>query len=227
MVYDVYGTNDYRGVGPNAPLNDTCTKDRYGSAVSAVDAWTKAHFPAYQIALGVASYGKMYTKVQPSSATAFNSTNGGPSWSEATSCDAFNKRVQANFTWDGTDGHDACGNPLPNGGIWNFNSLVSGGYLGRDGKAASGVEYRFDACSRTPYLYSPATQVMITYDDAASFGELSTSASLLDALLTLVLAEKGHFIRDKGLLGFAMWEAGADSDEILVTTVSDAMRCPS
>jgi chitinase len=146
MVYDIYGTDDPRGIGPNAPLNGTCGSQHYGSAVSAVQAWTDAHFPVYQIALGVASYGKTY-KVQPSSASAFNQS--GVGYSTAVSCDTFSKRVESNFTWDGTDGHDACGNPYPSGGVWNFNSMVSGGYLDTNGKPAEGVEYRYDSCSQT------------------------------------------------------------------------------
>jgi hypothetical protein len=49
MVYDVWGSWSPT-VGPNAPLNDSCapTADRDGSAVSAVNAWTSANFPANQ-----------------------------------------------------------------------------------------------------------------------------------------------------------------------------------
>jgi chitinase len=245
MVYDIFGTDDPRGVGPNAPLNDTCASSsmRAGSAVSAVAAWTGAAFPARQIALGVASYGHSYN-ITPTSAGAFNAS--GVDYAQAAACGVFDARVQSNFTWDGTEGEDRCGNPLPSGGVWNFNAMVGGGYLGTDGKAASGVEYRLDACSQTvghaphprvcgpdsarlqPYVYSPATHELISYDDAASFG--APRSSLLAAPAHAdgrpPAAAKGDFIRDQGLLGFAMWELAADYDDILLTAISDAMKCP-
>lgn len=50
-------------LGPNAPLNDSCDsneKDKLGSALSAVNAWTKAGMESTQIVLGVPAYGKGY-----------------------------------------------------------------------------------------------------------------------------------------------------------------------
>jgi chitinase len=152
MVYDMFGTDDPRGVGPNAPLNDTCAPNPAGSAVSAVKAWTGAHFPAYQISLGVASYGHQYN-VTPNAAAAFNTSG-----VAAASCEALSARVQSNFTWDGTQGKDACGNALPSGGIWNFNSMVGGGYLDTSGKPANGMEYRYDSCSQTVSTPCPTRQ---------------------------------------------------------------------
>jgi GH18 family chitinase len=38
-------------------------------------------------------------------------------------------------------------------------------------------------------------------------------------------AAKGNFIRDNGLLGFSMWELAADYDDILVGTITNAMKC--
>jgi chitinase len=56
MNYDVWGSFSAT-VGPNAPLNDSCApaSDQQGSAVSAVQAWTKANFPVNQMILGVAA----------------------------------------------------------------------------------------------------------------------------------------------------------------------------
>jgi chitinase len=45
---------------------------------------------------------------------------------------------------------------------------------------------------------------MVSYDDARSF------------------AEKGKFIKDMGLRGFAMWEAGGDYDDILLNSIRKA-----
>jgi chitinase len=50
MAYDIWGSWS-NGVGPNAPLNDSCAPSdkQAGSAASAVSAWTEAGFPAEQV----------------------------------------------------------------------------------------------------------------------------------------------------------------------------------
>ncbi|KAK7683490.1 hypothetical protein QCA50_013324 [Cerrena zonata] len=62
MNYDVYGNwSSADGVGPLAPLDDTCgVPGQLGSATSAVKLWTDAGFPASQIVLGVAAYGRSF-----------------------------------------------------------------------------------------------------------------------------------------------------------------------
>jgi chitinase len=45
MNYDVWGSWS-TGVGPNAPLDDSCAPVKAGSATSALQAWTSAGFPA-------------------------------------------------------------------------------------------------------------------------------------------------------------------------------------
>lgn len=83
MNYDVWGSWS-AGVGPNAPLYDSCAPTQAGSASSAVKAWSSAGFPAskasphflpktiltwftLQIVLGVPAYGHGYY-VSPSAA---------------------------------------------------------------------------------------------------------------------------------------------------------------
>lgn len=39
------------------------------------------------------------------------------------------------------------------------------------------------------------------------------------------LAAKGAFISQSGLAGFAMWEAGGDSNNILLNAISTALGC--
>ena len=46
---------------------------------------------------------------------------------------------------------------------------------------------------------------MVSYDDTRSF------------------AAKGQFINDAGLLGFAMWEAAGDYNDMLLDAISDAI----
>ncbi|THG97747.1 hypothetical protein EW145_g7554 [Phellinidium pouzarii] len=96
---------------------------------------------------------------------------------------------------------DACGNPGTVGGVFDFWGLIDGGFLNANGTAADGMVYTYDNCSQTPYIYNPNTQVMVSYDDATSF------------------AAKGKFITDSGLAGFAMWETGGDSGDILLDAI--------
>ncbi|KAI0646605.1 glycoside hydrolase [Trametes meyenii] len=200
MNYDVWGTWS-TGVGPNAPLNDTCTDaaDQQGSAVSAVKAWTGAGFPANQLVLGVASYGHSF-KVDKSVALSGSTLAAYP---------AFEKTQPLGDSWDedAPAGVDQCGNPTAGGpsGIFDYWGLVQGGFLTANGTAADGIDFRFDACSQTPYVYNPSTEVMVSYDDAQSF------------------AAKGRFINDAGLRGFAMWEAAGDYNDTLLDAISEAI----
>ncbi|KAJ7167523.1 glycoside hydrolase family 18 protein [Mycena filopes] len=87
------------------------------------------------------------------------------------------------------------------GGVINFWGLIQQGYLNADGSPKSGVPYVFDECTQTPYVYNETTEVMISFDNAQSF------------------AVKGEYIKSKGLRGFSMWEAGGDSNSILVNAI--------
>ncbi|KAI0777381.1 glycoside hydrolase [Trametes elegans] len=202
MNYDVWGTWS-TGVGPNAPLNDTCADaaNQQGSAVSAVKAWTGAGFPANQLVLGVASYGHSF-KVDKSAALASGNT--------LAAYPAFEKGQQPlGDSWDedAPAGVDQCGNPTAGGpsGIFDYWGLVEGGFLTANGTAADGIDFRFDECSQTPFVYKPETGVMVSYDDAQSF------------------AAKGRFINDAGLRGFAMWEAAGDYQDTLLDAISEAI----
>ncbi|KAF8836468.1 hypothetical protein BDN67DRAFT_1014685 [Paxillus ammoniavirescens] len=55
-----------------------------------------------------------------------------------------------------------------------------------------------------PYLYNETSQVMFNFDNADSF------------------AAKGRYIRETGLRGFSMWEAGGDYDDILLDSIRRA-----
>ncbi|TFY66251.1 hypothetical protein EVG20_g4839 [Dentipellis fragilis] len=224
MNYDIWGSWS-SSVGPNAPLNDTCAPTQEGSAVSAVAAWTKAGFPAAQILLGVASYGHSFHVTQSAALAASttssttnggtnsSSTGGGNSNSSALAAyPAFDKSQQpAGDKWDATaDGAtDVCGNPDVVGGVFDFWGLIDGGFLTQNGTAAQGIDYQYDGCSQTPYVYNPTSQVMVSYDDATSF------------------AAKGQFIGSAGLAGFAMWEAGGDHNDILLDAITGGLGIDS
>lgn len=197
MNYDIWGSWS-SAVGPNAPLDDSCAPapDQQGSATSGVKAWMAAGMPANQIVLGVAAYGHSFS-VSPQNALQGGSLVAFPS---------FNKNNQpAGDNWDGAPGTDVCGNPTPQGGIFNFWGLIANGFLTSSGQPAEGIDYRFDTCSQTAYVYNPNTQVMVSFDDTRAF------------------TAKGGFIKSQGLRGFSMWEAGGDSQDLLLNAIRSGM----
>ncbi|KAF8510380.1 glycoside hydrolase family 18 protein [Gautieria morchelliformis] len=193
MNYDIWGSWS-TAVGPNAPLDDSCAPaaDQQGSAMKAVTAWTQAGFPAHQIVLGVASYGHSF-----SVANANALQNGA-----LVPYPPFDKANQPHGdSWDGDAGPDVCGVEQPVGGVFDFWGLIQGGFLTSAGQPASGIAYRFDSCSQTAYVYNPTSQVQVSFDDAAAF------------------TAKGAYIKSAGLRGFSMWEAGGDSQDILLDAI--------
>ncbi|KAJ3992507.1 glycoside hydrolase superfamily [Lentinula boryana] len=201
MNYDVWGSWS-TGVGPNAPLNDSCAAkaNQQGSAVSAVTAWYTAGMPVEKIVLGVPSYGHSFSVNQTS---AFVST----STLELAAYPAFNTTdFPLGDSWDtAATEPDACGLLENNGGVYDFWSLIENGYLDAEGNFTSAFPHRFDECSQTPYLYIEDPGLMISFDNAESF------------------TAKGNFITDYGLAGFAIWEAGGDYNDILLDAIRSAV----
>ncbi|KIM69393.1 glycoside hydrolase family 18 protein [Scleroderma citrinum Foug A] len=198
MNYDVFGTFS-TVTGPNAPLNDSCSSNPGGSAVSAVAAWSKAGFSASQIVLGVPSYGHSFSV--PSSTAA-------PSGSQLEIYTSFSKsNIPQGDAWDyiPPGSVDTCGQPVGPNGVFNFWALVGYGYLNSNGSAASGMLSTFDQCSQTPFVYNPQTQLLISYDDPQSF------------------TAKGQYISQAGLRGFAMYEVAGDYNGLLLNAINKAM----
>ena len=143
MNYDVWGSFS-TSVGPNAPLNDSCAppSDRQGSAVSAVEAWSKAGFSYNQMILGVASYGHSFRVNQSDALDASGNIK---------LFAPFNKTDQpAGDKWDSTaSGKDSCGNPNVVGGVFDFWGLIDAGFLRADGNPSCEVYHTFDECSQT------------------------------------------------------------------------------
>ncbi|VDC03751.1 unnamed protein product [Peniophora sp. CBMAI 1063] len=198
MDYDVWGSWSST-VGPNAPLYDDCAPEAEGSAASALTAWTGAGFPASQIILGVASYGHSFSVTKSSALLANGSLALYPSFNSA--------NQPAGDKWDSTaDGStDSCGDEDTVGGVFDFWGLVDGDFLDTSGAALMGIDYIYDECSQTPFVYNTTTQVMVSYDDMTSF------------------AAKGQWIQSNGLAGFAMWEAGGDYKDILLNAISSGI----
>ncbi|KIY44386.1 glycoside hydrolase [Fistulina hepatica ATCC 64428] len=208
MNYDVWGSWS-PVVGPNAPLNDSCAPSDYqaGSAVSAVQAWTNTGFPSSQITLGVASYGHSY---YVTNSNALDSNGTIKLWA------TFNASEQPKG--DSEDLVISSGSTIAIAmeqygssytGLFNFWGLVQGGFLNVEGKAAEGIYYRYDSCSKTPFVYNATTYVMVSFDDATSF------------------AAKGNWIKEVGLLGFAMWDTHGDYHNILLDSIKSAMGSAS
>ncbi|KAJ7636957.1 glycoside hydrolase family 18 protein [Roridomyces roridus] len=200
MAYDVWGSWSPT-VGPNAPLNDSCAPVADGSAVSAVNAWTAAKFPANQITLGLASYGHSF-RVSPSAALTSNGSLAlYPDYDNSPSA----QPLGSSDSPGDASALDPCGDPEGVSGIFTFAGLIQDGFLTANGTAAAGIEYTFDECSQTPFVYNQTSNVMVSYDDATSF------------------AAKGRFINDQGLLGFAVWDVTGDQNDILLDSLHQAM----
>ncbi|KAF8624904.1 hypothetical protein AX15_005648, partial [Amanita polypyramis BW_CC] len=143
MNYDVWGAWTPT-VGPNAPLYDSCASQPQGSAESAVKAWTSANFPANKILLGVPAYGHSFS-VEKSAAVVNN---------QLVVYAQFNKDLQPPGEGEtaGTNSTDECGMTVGPSGIFNFEGLVTAGFLQNDNgnvSPASGMVYTFDNCSQT------------------------------------------------------------------------------
>nr|GAT54843.1 glycoside hydrolase family 18 protein [Mycena chlorophos] len=200
MNYDVWGSWSST-VGPNAPLADACAApaNQQGSATSAVSAWSAAKFPANQIVLGLASYGHSFS-VSPGAALRSNG-----SLALYPTFDASNQPLGSADSPGDATALDPCGNPEGISGIFTFAGLVQEGYLTENGTAANGIDYVYDYCSQTPFVYNETSMVMISYDDATSF------------------AAKGRFINAQNLAGYAVWDVTGDFDDILLDSLHDAM----
>lgn len=195
MNYDIWGSWS-SAVGPNAPLDDACASgaNQQGSAKSAVAAWTKAGMQPHQIVLGVASYGHSFS-VAPSAAVKNGALTAYPAFDAS--------RQPAGDAWDDQPGVDVCGNEEPAGGNFDFWGLFQGQFLTGNAEPAQGIDYRFDNCSKTAYVYNPQTGVEVSFDDPPAF------------------SFKGKYIKSAGLRGFAMWEAGGDFKDMLLDSILD------
>ncbi|KAG5645440.1 hypothetical protein DXG03_006264 [Asterophora parasitica] len=196
MNYDIRSTPS-TGAGPNSPLDDKCapSDNQFGSAQSALRAWTNAGMPPDRIVLGAPMYGRSYRV--PSSAAFADDSN-----STLASFPPYILNDQpTGDRWNGHGGLDVCGSYEAPGGSYAFWSLVEESYLNLDGTVKDGISYRYDNCSETPYVYDPKTEIMITYDDARSF------------------AAKGDFVKVNNLRGFAVWEAAGDYNNLLINAI--------
>ncbi|KAG6833050.1 hypothetical protein H0H87_012061 [Tephrocybe sp. NHM501043] len=207
MAYDINGPSNANGlVGPNAPLTGSESESCAGvqgasvSATSAVQAWTTAKFPADKIVLAVGAYAHTYSVTSQNALDGNNEIASYPHFSTPT---PFGEGETAAMFANSTD--DDCGNPSGPSGLFYFSGLIDAKFLDGNGSPMTGIWYRKDNCSQTPFLYNNTSQIMASYDDADSF------------------AAKGRFINDKALKGFAMWDATGDYNDILLDSISNAI----
>ena len=156
MDYDI-PSNPTIGAGPSSPLNDSCASvsAQFGSAVSAVDAWTAAGMPSNQILLGVPSYGHSYV-VPPTQILS-------PSVAQLSYPPFDLSLEQVGDSWSGNGGVDVCGNVVGPGGTYTYWGLMQQGFLNSDGSVKDGIEYRFDGCSMTVCAFPKSITQNLNY----------------------------------------------------------------
>ena len=107
--------------------------------------------------------------------------------------------------------YQQCGG-ADNGGVdgspsYPFGHLLNAGLLqkgpgGDYDVGGRGYRRYWSQAAQSPYLYNPATQVFISYEDQAS------------------LREKSRYIKAQGLRGAMFWELSGDSDHALGTVLA-------
>ncbi|KIY45099.1 glycoside hydrolase [Fistulina hepatica ATCC 64428] len=202
MAYDIYGKWSST-VGPNAPLNDSCatTSEQVGSDISAVAAWTAAGFPVDQIVLGIPGYGHSFYVNESDAFTSSGTLALYPTFDAALQP----MGDSADDTSSSITEKDICGNVEGITGVFNFWGMVDGGFLSEDGSPATGIDYVYDNCSQTPFVYNSTSHVMISYDNAESF------------------KAKGDYIKSAGLAGFALWDTVSDYNNILLDAITSVV----
>lgn len=74
-----------------------------------------------------------------------------------------------------------------------------------------------------PFIYNASSQVMISYDDATSFGTIYPQYLFFHDTNCFWSAVKGKFITANGLKGYNLWHIAGDSNDILVDSINSAM----
>lgn len=191
MNYDIYGAWATTA-GPNAPLASACDpRNNQGSGKLGVQAWLDAGVPADKLVLGLAAYGHGFRVNETS---AMNGTDTLQLYPAQNSSDRFQ-----GSSWDDDPPIDDCGNAQPHSGTYPLWSLITeANVLDETAKPLPGIQYTWDNCSQTPFLWNSTSNIYVSYDDAES------------------ITVKGEYIVNTGLKGFAVWEAGGDYNNIIV-----------
>ncbi|KAJ1892836.1 hypothetical protein LPJ81_005480, partial [Coemansia sp. IMI 209127] len=144
MQYDINGAW-IATTGPNAPLNYQEGKATPLSFVTAIEAWTGAGWPASQINVGLAFYGRATNALVDMS---LESTN---------QYQAQQEGVLPN-----------CGGNTE--GVWQWNSMRTMGVLSSPSTATAPWVRYWDDVTQTPWLFNPSINQFVSYDDPQSIG---------------------------------------------------------
>lgn len=145
MAYDISGSWS-ETTGPLAPFGNCASGTGFKTAIAN---WIAKGVPASKILAGIPAYAiSFYT----SSSTLETTTVGSSS----------------------TQYYQAWGGSIPTGslgsGNWYYKDLVTQGLLSADGLSSgtAGFTRYWDACAGQPFLFNPATNYFISYDDPQS-----------------------------------------------------------
>ncbi|KID73677.1 Sporulation-specific chitinase 2 [Metarhizium brunneum] len=180
MQYDLNGAWGETS-GPLAPLNFEEKKGTQLSFATAIEAWTKAGWPAKQLTAGAAFYGYSVTAAEDMLKT--NPPN------------QYAKMEKERPKGDQEDEMvtEPCSSaPKAYTGIWTYKNLRGQGVLSSPDEAKAPWVRTFDNKTMTPWLFNSESKVFISYDDQRS------------------LAAKVKFAESKGLGGMMVWSIERD-----------------
>lgn len=154
MAFDINGGWN-NATGPNTPFNFAPGKGLQVSFVSAIDAWTKAGWPASKLNAGYGFYGR--------STTALEDMRKDPT-------NQYQPQSQVVPLGDNEDApwYDACAGATANSGTWQWKHLRDQGVLSSPTTAKAPWVRQFDPVSQTPWVFNPNTKAFISYDDPQS-----------------------------------------------------------
>ncbi|KAJ1956872.1 hypothetical protein GGI12_005191, partial [Dipsacomyces acuminosporus] len=159
------------------------------SFVSAAESWIKAGFPARQITMGVAFYGR--STVANANMAAEPASQYYPQQPAAPRGDSDDR------LWV-----DECaGGPPAFSGLWSYRNLRAQGVLTAPESAAPPWKRYWDNIAQVPWLFNPDTKTFISYDDPAS------------------VAAKMKYVREKGMAGVAVWNIAMDYNNELLSAI--------
>ncbi|KAJ2654417.1 hypothetical protein IWW48_006119 [Coemansia sp. RSA 1200] len=142
MQYDINGAW-MEITGPNAPLNYEKGKATPLSFASAIDAWTGAGWPAGQLNVGLAFYGRATNALVDMS-----------------------KSLGNQYQPQELGVLPVCGGEAD--GVWQWKHLRDQGVLTETEKAASPWVRAWDDTTKTPWLFNPNIKQFVSYDDPRS-----------------------------------------------------------
>lgn len=154
MQFDING--GWNNVtGPMTPFNYEEGKGLQVSFVSAIDAWTKAGWPANQLCAGYAFYGR--------STTALEDMTQDPDNQYQPQASVVPLGDQEDAPW-----YDTCAGSTANSGTWQWKHLLDQGVLSSPTTANAPWVRQWDSKSQTPWVFNPQTSIFISYDDPQS-----------------------------------------------------------